>query len=120
MRVRLCFLVNVLNASGRNVAGGSSIGRTVDFATGFKAGGARIGAVLRGLMGWAGVPKAGDEDGMGSAVTAEGFSGRLVVAISAVVVKVRACCMAAWRSRSGIPLYARRGRAFALKAGCFS
>ena len=51
MRVRLCFLVKVRNASGRSVAGGSSIGRTVDFPTGLSAGGARMGAVLRGLMG---------------------------------------------------------------------
>ena len=84
MRVRLCFFVKVRNASGRSVAGGRSIGRTVDFATGFKAGGARIGAVLRGLMGWTGVPNAGDEDGMRSEGTAEGFSGRLVVAIAVV------------------------------------
>lgn len=51
MRVRLCFFVNVRKASGRNVAGGRSIGSTVDFPTGFSAGGARMGAVLRGLMG---------------------------------------------------------------------
>ena len=80
--MRLCFLVNVRNASGRNVAGGSSIGRTVDFATGLRAGGARIGAVLRGLMGCTGVPNAGDEDGMGSDGTADGLSGLLAVAIS--------------------------------------
>lgn len=86
MSVRLCFLVNVLKASGRSVAGGSNIGRTVDFATGLSKGGARIGAVLRGLMGCTGVPNAGEEDGMGSAGTAEGFSGRLEVAMSVVVV----------------------------------
>ena len=51
MRVRLCFLVKVRKASGRSVAGGRSMGRTVDLGGGFRAGGARIGAVLRGLMG---------------------------------------------------------------------
>jgi hypothetical protein len=77
----LCFFVKVRKASGRSVAGGRRIGSTVDFATGFNAGGARIGAVLRGLMGWTGVPNAGDEDGMRSEGTAEGLSGRLAVAI---------------------------------------
>jgi hypothetical protein len=77
--------VKVRKASGRSVAGGSSIGRTVDFATGFNAGGARIGAVLRALMGWAGVPNAGDEEGMRSDGTAEGFSSRFVVAITVIV-----------------------------------
>lgn len=81
MSVRLCFLVNVRKASGRKVAGGKRIGKTVDLAGGFSAGGARIAATLRGLMGWAGVPKAGDDEGIGFAGTAEGFSGRLVVAI---------------------------------------
>lgn len=122
MRVRLCFFVKVLNASGRRVAGGNNIGRTVDFATGLRAGGARIGAVLRGLIGCTGVPNAGDEEGMASAATAEGFSGRLAVAMSVVLAaKVNACCTGTdWRRRSGIPLYARRGRAFALKAARFS
>ena len=95
VRVRLCFLVKVRNASGRRVAGGRSIGRTVDFAAGLSAGGALIGAVLRGLIGWTGVPNAGDEEGMRSDGTADGFSGRLVVAIL-VVVRVRVCCIAKW------------------------
>ena len=81
MRVRLCFFVKVLNASGRRVAGGSSMGRTVDLAEGFSAGGARIGAVLRASMGWTGVPNAGDEEGIGFSATIDGFSGRLVVAM---------------------------------------
>ena len=71
------------------------MGRTVDFAAGFSAGGARMGAVLRGLMGWTGVPKAGDEDGMRSEGTADGFSGLLVVAMLVVDV-VELCCVAMW------------------------
>lgn len=93
MSVRLCFLVKVRNASGRSVAGGSNIGRTVDFATGLREGGARIGAVLRGLIGCTGVPNAGEDEGMASD-TAEGFSGRLAEAISVIVAaKVKACCI---------------------------
>jgi hypothetical protein len=84
VRVRLCFLVNVRNASGRSVAGGRSTGRTVDFGGGFSAGGARIAAVLRELMGWTGVPNAGDDEGIRFAGAAEGFSGRLAVAMSSV------------------------------------
>lgn len=53
--VRLCFLVKVRKASGRRVAGGSRMGRMAAFA----------GAVtVNGRRGWAGVPKAGDEEGM--------------------------------------------------------
>jgi hypothetical protein len=63
VRVRLCFLVKVLNASGRKVAGGSRIGRIVE---GLNCGGA-IGFVLRGKIGCAGVPKAGEEEGIGFA-----------------------------------------------------
>jgi hypothetical protein len=44
-------------------------------------GGARIGAVRRGLMGWTGVPNAGDEDGMTFCGIADGFSGLLEVAM---------------------------------------
>jgi hypothetical protein len=84
VRVRLYFLVKVRKASGLRVAGGSNIGRTVDFGGGFSPGGARIGAVLRGLIGWTGVPNAGDDEGMRSLGTAEGFSGRRVVAIPSV------------------------------------
>jgi hypothetical protein len=60
------------------------MGRTVDFGGGFNPGGARIGAVLRGLMGWTGVPNAGDDEGIRSLGTAEGFSGRRVVVISSI------------------------------------
>lgn len=83
--MRLCFLVNVRKANGRSVAGGSSIGRTVAFGGGLSAGGARIAATLRGLMGCAGVPKAGDDEGIGFADTAEGFSGLLAVAIVYII-----------------------------------
>ena len=54
--MRLCFLVNVRKARGRNIAGGRTIGRMVDLD----------GALLlNGLRGCAGVAKAGEEDGMG-------------------------------------------------------
>jgi hypothetical protein len=62
------------------VAGGSSMGRTVAL-TGLRIGGARIGAVRRGLMGWTGVPKAGEDEGIRFLGTADGFSGRLEVDI---------------------------------------
>lgn len=81
MSVRLCFLVNVRKARGRSVAGGSSIGKTVVLVVGLRMGGARIGAVLRGLMGCAGVPNAGDDEGIGFVGIADGFSGLLDVAI---------------------------------------
>ena len=86
VRVRLCFLVKVRKASGRNVAGGSSMGSTVDLDFGASPGGARMGAVRRGLMGWTGVPNAGEEEGIGFAGTAEGLSGRRAVAMSSCVV----------------------------------
>lgn len=53
--MRLCFLVKVRKASGRNVAGGSRIGKMVALAGG---GGAK------GLRVCAGVPKAGEEEGI--------------------------------------------------------
>ena len=53
VRVSECFFVNVRNASGRRVAGGSMMGRI-----------AALGALtLKGFSGWAGVPKAGDDEG---------------------------------------------------------
>ena len=57
MSVRLCFFVKVLKANGLKVAGGSSTGSMLVF------GGATV--TLKGLMGCAGVPKAGDDDGIG-------------------------------------------------------
>jgi hypothetical protein len=57
LSVRLCFFVNVRNAKGRKVAGGRRIGKMLAFA------GAAVG--LKGCMGYAGVPKAGDEEGIG-------------------------------------------------------
>jgi hypothetical protein len=56
VRVRLCFLVNVRKATGRRVAGGRRIGRILGF---------EIGAMVNDRTGWAGVAKAGDEDGIG-------------------------------------------------------
>ena len=60
VRVRLCFFVKVRNARGRRIAGGRRIGRTV---VGLSWGGA-MGAVRLGSIGWTGVPKAGEEDGI--------------------------------------------------------
>lgn len=48
--------MNVRNASGRRVAGGSSMGSIVGFD---------IGATVKGRTGWTGVPNAGEEDGIG-------------------------------------------------------
>ena len=56
MRVRSCFFVKVRKAKGRNVVGGSKIGK-IDGFTGGSVG-FRIG--------WTGVPKAGEEEGTGS------------------------------------------------------
>jgi hypothetical protein len=57
VRVKLCFLVNVLKARGRKVAGGSRIESILAFA------GAPAG--LKGRIGCAGVPNAGDDEGIG-------------------------------------------------------
>lgn len=65
VKVRLCFLVNVRKARGRSVAGGRRIGRIVVGFTGRPSCGGGIGNVLRGIMGWAGVPNAGEEEGIG-------------------------------------------------------
>lgn len=73
--------MKVRNASGRNVAGGNIIGKTVDFVACLRSGGARMGAVRRGWMGWTGVPNAGEDDGMGLTGIAGGFSGLFGVAI---------------------------------------
>lgn len=64
------------------------MGSTVDLDFGARPGGARIGAVRRGWMGWTGVPNAGDEEGIGIGFggTAEGLSGRRAVAMSICVV----------------------------------
>lgn len=56
MIVKLCFFVKVRNASGLNVAGGRRIGKIVALVGGAMANGLRV---------CAGVPKAGDEDGIG-------------------------------------------------------
>jgi hypothetical protein len=59
--VRLYFFVKVRKASGRNMAGGKRMGRTVGD---LKFGGGS-GAVRRGFTRWTGVANAGDEEGMG-------------------------------------------------------
>jgi len=82
VKVKLCFLVNVRKARGRSVAEGSSIGRTVALTAGLRMGGARMGAVRRGLIGWTGVPNAGEDEGMTFWGMADGFSGLLEVAIA--------------------------------------
>ncbi len=61
--MRLCFFVNVRKARGLRVAGGIWMGRIEGF--GCKGSG---GVLER--IGWTGVPKAGEEEGMGS-----GFAG---------------------------------------------
>jgi hypothetical protein len=53
--VRLCFLVNVLKASGLRVAGGRRMGRIVAF----------VGATENGFSEWVGVANAGDDEGIG-------------------------------------------------------
>lgn len=57
VKVKLCFFVKVRNAKGRRVAGGSITGRILALAAG--------GPTLNGLMGCAGVPNAGEDDGIG-------------------------------------------------------
>jgi hypothetical protein len=83
VRVRLCFLVKVRNASGRRVGGGSKMGRIV---VGLSCGGG-IGAVRLTLMGWTGVPKAGDEEGIGL-LLARWEVGRFMFADFAVIGRV--------------------------------
>jgi len=55
--VRLYFLVKVLKARGRSVAGGSIIGSILALTGAATA--------LKGLIGCTGVAKAGEEDGIG-------------------------------------------------------
>ena len=64
--VRLCFLVNTRNASGRSVGGGSMMGSTVAgfVAWGSPAGG---GTLSGGIMGCAGVANAGEEEKLSEA-----------------------------------------------------
>lgn len=57
--MKLCFLVNVRKANGRNVAGGSSIGNIVVLFC--------CGLSSCNRIGWTGALKAGEEDGMGLA-----------------------------------------------------
>jgi hypothetical protein len=55
--VKLCFFVKVLKARGLKVAGGRITGSIVDFAG--------AGAGLKGRIGWTGVAKPGEEEGIG-------------------------------------------------------
>lgn len=60
MSVKLCFFVKVLNASGRNVAGGKRMGKMAAFA-----GAVMLkGTGLNGRRGCTGVPNAGEDDGI--------------------------------------------------------
>ena len=61
LSVRLCFLVNVRKASGRNVGGGSRIGSIVAIC-GLNAGGGGGGRCMPLGRGWRGVPNAGEEE----------------------------------------------------------
>ena len=84
MRVRPCFFVNVRKARGRRVVGGRRTGRTVAGRIAVEAVVASVGRfggviavgvvfaapdcpVRRGLSGCRGVPKPGDEEGIGLA-----------------------------------------------------
>ncbi len=69
VRVRLCFFVRVRKARGLKVCGGRRIGRIVVVVC-WTAGATKGCASFTGLLaiGYAGVPKAGEEDGMGSLV----------------------------------------------------
>lgn len=60
LRVRLCFFVNVLNARGLKVGGGSNIGRIVGIV-GLNTGGGTGRWAVEG-SGWRGVPNAGDDE----------------------------------------------------------
>jgi hypothetical protein len=57
VRVKLCFLVKVLKARGLKVAGGRRIGSILAFTA--------AAAGLKLLIGSAGVPNAGDDEGIG-------------------------------------------------------
>lgn len=77
MRVRLCFFVKVRNATGLRVVGGRSTGRIETFG-----GGA---AGLKVFRGCTGVPKPGEEEGIGFA---EGWDGVSVSEGMAVVERL--------------------------------
>jgi hypothetical protein len=57
VRVKLCFLVKVRKAKGRNVAGGRRTGSMLAFAAAV--------VTLNGRIGCTGVPNAGDDEGIG-------------------------------------------------------
>lgn len=63
--VRLCFFVNTRNATGRRLGGGINVGRTGASIAGLNTGAAGF---VNGceMIGCAGVPNAGDDDGTAS------------------------------------------------------
>ena len=66
LRVRLCFFVKVLNASGRSVGGGRRVGKMVGIC-GLNAGGGGGGLAACGAgMRRSGVANAGDDEGAAS------------------------------------------------------
>lgn len=76
-------MVKVRKARGRRVAGGREMGRT--------AGRAGAGVALKDFRGWAGVPKAGDEEGMSEG----GFGGFAAVSL-ATYLSMAAVAVMAW------------------------
>lgn len=60
LRVKLCFFVNVRNANGLRVGGGSKIGNIVAIC-GLNAGGGGGRWAMLGI-GWTGVANAGDDE----------------------------------------------------------
>ena len=62
--VKLCFLVKMRKARGRRVAAGRSTGRMLAFTP-------AVGAI-KGRIGCTGVPKAGEEEGIGIKGTGRG------------------------------------------------
>lgn len=82
--VRPCFFVNVRNASGLSVGGGSNMGKIGLLTAGLNAGGANGRCAAAGRIGCAGVPNAGDEEKM---FTSEGF--RIESMMLSAVVSLR-------------------------------
>ena len=81
LRVRLCFLVKVRKARGRRAAGGREMGSTACRA------GAGPGVAVKDFRGWAGVPKAGEEEGMseGGCAAFAGVSLAMYLSMVAVI-----------------------------------
>lgn len=79
--------MKVRKARGRRVAGGKRIGRTLGFD---KAGGA---GGSKGFIGYAGVPKAGDEEGIGFIGVDAGCLWRKIGAVRNLVDGLRSLMM---------------------------